>query len=173
MNTLKGTICYLRALEISDLDFLFSTENNEDFWEFSNTQLPYSKFILHNYIKNAHQDIYEAKQYRFVICENTNSPVGMIDLYDFNPQQKRVGIGLLVLPQFQLKGFATEALQLIINYAFTYLNIHQVYATISVDNHKSITLFEKLNFKKSGIKKDWLFVNGNFKDEVIYQLIKN
>lgn len=172
MSTLQGTNCYLRALEFSDLDFLFTTENNETFWEFSNTQLPYSKFILKNYIENAHQDIYEAKQYRFVICTMNNTPIGLIDLFDFNPQHQRVGTGLLILPKYQNLGFANEALQLIINYVFTYLNIHQIYATIASDNFKSIALFEKFNFKKAGIKKDWLFINGNFKDELNYQLIK-
>jgi len=96
MATLLGKNINLRPLEPEDIDFLFSTENDESFWEISSTQTPYSKYILQKYIENSHQDIYEAKQYRFVICDIKNIPVGMIDLFDFNPQHQRVGIGLLV-----------------------------------------------------------------------------
>lgn len=173
MATLIGKHINLRALEPSDLDFLFSIENNESFWELSNTQLPYSKHILLNYINNAHQDIYEAKQYRFVICNTEDTPIGTIDLFDFDPQHFKVGVGILILPQHQNKGLGAEALELVIDYAFTYLNIHQIFANITSDNLKSIALFENFKFKKAGEKKDWLFVNGKFKNEILYQLIKN
>jgi len=171
MATIHGKNSNLRALEPEDLDFLFSTENNESFWEISGTQTPYSKYILQKYIENSHQDIYEAKQYRFVICNTQNIPVGMIDLFDFNPQHSRVGVGILILPEYQGEGFGSEALEMIIDYAFTYLNIHQIFANITADNQISITLFEKFNFKKIGIKKDWIFADTNYKDEILYQLI--
>lgn len=173
MATLLGKNINLRALEPTDLDFLFTTENNEQFWNISSTQLPFSKYILQQYIKNAHQDIYEAKQYRFVICNAENTPIGMIDLFDFNPQHKRVGIGLLILPEHQKNGYASEALEMVIDYAFSYLDVHQIYANITSNNLKSIALFEKNNFKQVGIKKDWLYSNATFKDEILYQLITN
>lgn len=172
MSVLVGKNISLRALEPEDIEFLFSAENDESFWEISNTQLPYSKHILKNYIENAHQDIYEAKQYRFVICNTEDIPVGMIDLFDFNPQHNRVGVGILILPVFQGKGFASEALELIIGYTFTYLNVHQIFANITPDNTKSIALFEKFNFQVAGIKKDWVYLNETYKDEILFQLIK-
>lgn len=172
MANLIGKNISLRALEPEDIDFLFLTENNELFWEVSSTQVPFSKHLLKQYINNAHQDIYEAKQYRFVICNSTNMPIGMIDLFDFNPQHNRVGIGILLLPQYENKGYATDALELVIDYAFQYLNIHQLYANITSENKKSIALFEKLNFKLVGTKKDWIYTNKQYKDELLYQLIK-
>ena len=50
MANLLGKNINLRALEPEDLDFLFSTENNESFWEISSTQVPFSKYILQKYI---------------------------------------------------------------------------------------------------------------------------
>lgn len=173
MATLLGKNINLRALEPEDLDFLFSTENNESFWEISSTQVPYSKYILQKYIENSHQDIYEAKQYRFVICDINNAPVGLIDLFDFNPQHQRIGIGILITSKNQTKGYGSEALEMIIDYAFAYLNVHQIFANITSDNINSIQLFEKLNFKRVGIKKEWIYTNSTFKDEILYQLIKN
>jgi diamine N-acetyltransferase len=172
MQMLKGKHIYLRALEPEDIDFLFTTENDTSFWEISNTQAPFSRFLLEQYITNSHQDIYEAKQFRFVICNNEDRPVGMIDLFDFEPQHLRVGVGLLLITEQQGKGYGKEALKIIINYAFTYLKVHQIYANITSENEISIGLFEKFNFKKTGVKKDWVNSNSGFKDELLYQLIK-
>ena len=172
MQILQGKNIQLRALEPEDLQFLFDTENDTDFWEVSHTQAPFSKFLLKQYLENAQLDIYEAKQLRLIIQENkSNEPVGMIDLFDFNPQHQRAGIGILIPQKYQQLGFADEALTLLINYCFSQLNLHQLSANITVDNNKSIGLFNKHNFKQIGIKKDWIYTKGTFKDEILLQLI--
>lgn len=172
MNTLKGTHINLRAIEPEDLEFLFEIENNESFWEISHTQAPFSKFILKQYLENAHLDIYEAKQLRLIIEDiKAKKTVGMIDLFDFNPQHKRAGIGILIHPDYQQNGFASEALQLLIKYCFTHIQLHQLYANITADNKNSIHLFTKHNFNEIGIKKDWILSNNIYKDEILFQLI--
>jgi len=109
--SLKGTQINLRALEPEDLEFLYQIENKESFWEISHTQKPFSRYILKQYLENAHLDIYETKQLRFIIEEQSaKKQVGMIDVFDFNPQHKRAGIGILIHPDFQKKGYASEAL---------------------------------------------------------------
>ncbi len=174
MQNLQGNTINLRALEPEDLEFLYQIENNASFWEVSHTQTPFSKFILKQYLENAHQDIFEAKQLRLLIEEkSTKKQVGLIDLFDFNPQHQRAGIGILIHPDFQQKGFASEALSILISYSFSHLNLHQLYANITLDNAKSISLFTKHYFKKVGIKKDWILSNGKFKDEILFQLIKD
>jgi diamine N-acetyltransferase len=173
MEHLKGANSNLRALEPEDLKFLYDIENNDSFWEVSHTQTPFSKYILKQYIENAHLDIFEAKQLRLLIEEkSTKKQIGMIDLFDFNPQHRRAGVGILIHPHFQQKGFAFEALSLLIKYAFTHLNLHQLYANITSDNTKSIALFTKHQFEKVGVKKDWILSEGKFKDEILFQLIK-
>jgi diamine N-acetyltransferase len=173
MKTLKGEHVILRALEPEDLDFLYQIENNESFWEISHTQTPFSKYILREYLENAHLDIYESKQLRFLIEEkSTKKQVGMIDLFDFNPQHKRAGIGILIHPDFERKGFASETLSILINYSFSHLQLHQLYANITSSNSKSLALFKKHKFEEVGVKKDWILSEGKFKDEVLFQLRK-
>lgn len=171
--TLSGQQINLRALEPEDLAFLYQIENNESFWEVSHTQTPFSKYVLKQYLENAHLDIYESKQLRLLIEEkSTKKQLGMIDLFDFNPQHKRAGVGILIHPDFQKKGFASEALALLINYSFSHLQLHQLFANITLDNDRSLVLFKKHNFVKIGVKKDWILSEGKFKDEVLFQLIK-
>lgn len=172
MVLLENNKIKLRALESTDLEFLFHIENNESFWEVSNTLTPFSKDILKQYLANAHQDIYEAKQLRLVITDATNNEnIGLIDLFDFNPQHQRAGIGILILEKYQHKGYAGDALKLCVHYAFKKLNLHQLYANIISENNISIALFEKMGFQLTGHKKDWLLSNGKYKDVKLYQLI--
>lgn len=169
---LTATNIKLRAIEPEDLEFLFLIENKETFWEVSHTQTPFSKFILKQYLENAHLDIYEAKQLRLIIEEvKSKKPVGMIDLFDFNPQHNRAGIGILISEEFQQNGYASEALKTLIRYSFFHLNLHQLYANITIDNIKSLALFTKHQFKKVGVKKDWILSNGTYKDELLFQLL--
>jgi diamine N-acetyltransferase len=171
--TLSGQQINLRALEPEDLEFLYQIENDESLWEVSHTQTPFSKYVLKQYLENAHLDIYESKQLRLLIEEkSTKKQIGMIDLFDFNPQHKRAGVGILIHPDFQKNGFASEALSLLISYSFSHLQLHQLFANITLDNQRSLALFKKRNFFKIGIKKDWILSEGKFKDEFLFQLIK-
>lgn len=172
MQALTGKKVHLRALEPKDIDFLYTIENDESYWEVSSTQTPFSRFILEQYIASAHQDIHEVKQLRLVVVENkSDQSIGFIDLFDFIPQHKRAGIGILITDKEQHKGYASEALQLLIDYCFTQLNLHQLFANITSDNNKSLALFKKHNFEKVGLKKEWIFSKGKFKDEILFQLI--
>lgn len=174
MITLKGDNIYLRALEPEDLEFIHTIENDESIWEISNTQTPYSRFLIKQYLEHAHKDIFEVKQLRLVISNYEHLAIGMIDLFDFDFKNKRAGIGILIKePNDRLKGFGREALKLLIDYSFKHLDLHQLYCNISQENDASIKLFSKQGFKEIGLKKDWNYVNGSFKNEYLYQLINN
>ena len=174
MVTLQGNTIFLRALEPEDLAFIYHIENDETIWEVSNTQTPYSKFLITQYLENAHQDIYEAKQLRLAICKNESlEAIGLIDLFDFDPKNKRAGVGIIIQNEVDRnKGFGKEALGLMINYAFHQLQLHQLYANIGTENLPSSSLFTTFGFEKIGVKKDWNFTNNSFHNEILLQLIK-
>ena len=174
MITLKGDTIYLRALEPNDLEFVYLIENDLNIWPVSNTNTPYSRFLVKQYLENAQQDIYEAKQLRLAICQDEDFPaVGLIDLFDFDPKNNRAGIGIVIQGvENRNNNIGSEAVGLLIRYAFHHLNVHQLYANISMENKASIALFTKFGFECVGVKKDWNLINGSYHDEAIYQLIK-
>ena len=170
---IKSEHIYLRALESTDLEQLYSFENDQSIWKVSNTLAPFSKDVLELYLNSSHQDIYTNKQLRLMICLiKTNEMIGTIDLFDFEPLHLRVGVGVLIFEAFRKNGYAFEALQLIKEYTQSTLLLHQLYCNISSLNKESISLFEKCGFKKVGIKKEWNQISkNNFADELLYQLI--
>lgn len=162
----------LRAIEPEDIELLYAWENDPEIWEVSHTLVPYSKYILALYIKNADKDIYESKQLRLMIDTAVGKTIGAIDLFDFDPYHSRVGIGLLIYNQEdRSKGYASSSLDLVISYCFNKLNIHQLYANIESGNTISLQLFEKHGFKICGTKKEWLRTPTGWKDELMMQLV--
>ena len=170
---IKSEDIYLRALEPADLAVLYTTENNTSVWKVSNTLTPYSKAILELYLETANQDIYTTKQLRLMICENsTHKAIGTIDLFDFDPMNTRVGVGVLIFEYFRKKGYASQAIELVKDYASKTLLLNQLFCNISASNKESVSLFEKCGFEKIGTKKQWNKISPNqFEDEWMYQLI--
>lgn len=172
MLNLQGERIYLRALEPEDLDFLYELENNTELWEVSGTTTPYAKHILERYLENAHRDIYDVKQLRLCICDKYDKVTGFIDLFDFDPKNRRAGIGIVILaPDERNKGIGFESITILEKYASTILNLRQLYANVTEDNAASRHLFEKLGFQKVGTKKDWIFSEGSYKNEILFQKI--
>lgn len=177
VSTLENSLVKLRAPEMQDIDLLYTWENNMEIWKVSNTLTPFSKFVLKKYIETAHLDIWETKQLRLIIeAKNQSSlmflPVGLIDLFDFDPFHLRAGIGILIAKnEFRQKGYATEALKLMVRYTFETLQLHQLYCNISSENHISLQLFQNVGFEIIGVKKDWLKTMNGWQDEVMLQIV--
>lgn len=161
-----------RSPEPTDIDLLYKWENNTRIWHLSNTITPFSRHVLEEYILNADQDIYSAKQLRLMILNNKNNNViGCIDLFEFDPVNLRAGVGILISDEHRNKGHATEALEMLIDYAFNTLHLHQLFCNITTDNVSSMKLFKKAGFEIIGLKKDWIHIKNSWIDEYLLQLI--
>jgi diamine N-acetyltransferase len=171
MKALVGNTLKLRAMEPTDIDLMYEWENDPETWIYSNTQTPFSRFYLEQYIINSHCDIYTEKQLRLMIVNAAGDTAGCIDLFEFDPKNRRAGIGILISKDFRGQGYASETIDILINYCQNILNLHQLYCNIASDNKTSLSLFKKKGFKESGIKKQWLVSQNEWLDEYFLQLI--
>jgi diamine N-acetyltransferase len=175
LSILTGERIKLRAMEPADADLLYGWENNPDVWPVSNTLAPYSRFVLEKYIAESHMDIFQTRQLRLMIDlseAGKTGTIGAIDLFDFEPLHRRAGIGILISEKKNMnRGYASEALELLINYSFSVLQLHQLFCHIDHDNKVSIRLFEKFGFEITGQKKDWNKTPAGWKNVFILQLI--
>jgi diamine N-acetyltransferase len=163
----------LRPLDPEDLEMLYKWENDTRLWIHGHTLSPYSKLALRQYISDAiEQDIYQSKQLRLMIeLKKETKTIGTLDLYDLDARNLRAGIGILIDENYRNENYAYESLNLVKEYAFSFLHLHQLYAYILTENVHSIRLFEKAGFTKSGILKDWTRWDTEYSDVVVYQII--
>lgn len=173
MVELQGNLINLRIINLEDLAFLYSLENNESLWELSQTQKPFSKEVLSSYLETAQKDIKEIKQLRLMITSKTNEPMGFIDLFDYDAHNKRAGVSIVLIDKHRQKGYGKDALSLLVNYSFNVLCLHQLYGNILEDNSASINLFKSVGFEKVGLKKEWRFYKERYKNEYLFQLINH
>ena len=165
--------CNLRLLEPSDLEFLERIENDTRLWKYSNTTKPFSNEVLKIYIQNAKQDIVDAGQQRFVIVDSDSNKLGLIDLFDYEPKHARAAVGVVIVEEYRGRGYAKEALQLLEEKAIQKLNLHQLYAEVSIENTSSRALFKAAGYIETAVKKDWSYYENQFHDEIIVQKFLN
>ncbi|RZK24886.1 MAG: N-acetyltransferase [Hymenobacter sp.] len=147
----------LRALEPDDLEFLFALENDPDLWAASDVlPAPISRHALREYLRHSAASLAEVGQMRLIISSEDNKPVGTLDLYEYSALHQRAGVGITVLKSERRRGYAHEALLLLLPYAREALRLHQLYCTIEEANQASINLFEKAGFQWVGVRRQWL-----------------
>lgn len=161
----------LRAMEPEDLEPLYALENNREVWNVSNTNVPYSRYVLHDYIANATNDIYSDGQVRLIIENESHELIGMVDVFDFNAQHRRAEVSIVVRKEYQRKGYAATAIDKILDYSLRILHLHQLYAVVAEDNAASLGLFLKKGFQMHNKLKEWLFDGVKYSDAIVLQKI--
>lgn len=172
MKYLENEFIRLRALEPEDLDVLYKWENDTALWEYGSTMMPFSRYILRDYIEHASTDIYQQKQVRFmIVAKDTGEAMGTIDLFDFDPYHLRAAVGILVDTAFRGSGVAGQSLQLLAGYAFGFLHLRQLYVHVPVSNEVSLHLFRNAGFAETGRLKEWLKWGDAYNDVCVMQRI--
>lgn len=167
---MEATRVRIRALEPEDLDELYAIENDTSIWQLGVTNVPYSKYLLHNYIANSNGDIYHDGQVRMMVETKQGNVIGIVDIIDFSPAHKRAEIGIVIKQEHRHKGYATEALRLIKDYALNILHLHQLYAVIACNNEEATMLFQHNGFEVQNVLKEWLYDGKTYYDAKIMQL---
>ena len=160
---------HLRAIEPEDLDLLYGIENDIRLWNVGTTNVPYSRYTLHDYIATSSDDIYADRQVRLIVEEGGGKAVGLADLMRFDPQHRRAEIGLVIMEDYRRQGLATAAVAAMVDYAHRILHLHQLYAIVATGNQAALRLFGKLGFETAGTLKDWLFDGDRYTDAVVLQ----
>lgn len=164
-----AAVVRLRAMEPEDLDALYRIENDRDVWDVGENNVPYSRYILHDYIANASADIYADKQVRMVVENEEGQLVGVADVVNFCPSHARAEVSIVICREHRKKGYARAAIRQIMEYALRTLHLHQLYAVVREDNMPSLNLFSSLGFKSKMVLDDWLFDGKDYHNAVVMQ----
>ena len=159
----------LRAIEPEDLELLYQIENDQRLWKVGATNVPYSRYTLHDYIANSNDDIYADRQVRLMAENDEGETVGVVDLVQFSPQHLRAEVGIVILNAHRRKGYATAAIEALCDYAQRVVHLHQLYAVVETSNESAVALFEKAGFSTGNTLKEWLFDGHSYHDALLMQ----
>lgn len=170
--SLEGTICRLRAVEPDDVEAMYRWENDPQVWGVSGTTAPFSRHMLARFVEQQQLDICQTRQLRLIIETRQGEAVGAVDLFDYDPWNGRAGVGILVhQKQHRGRGYASDALAILMTYCRSTLNLHQLWCNVSADNAASLRLFRHAGFTEAGIKREWQRTANGYADELLMQRI--
>lgn len=169
---LAGSKCSLRAVEPRDAELLYRWENDPALWRVSGTTEPFSRHAIECFVAQQQEGIFRCGQLRLMIDDERGEPIGAFDLFEFEPLHGRAGVGILIRDSARRgQGYATEALELVEEYARRVLGLRQLWCNILTDNAPSLALFRKAGFREIGIKRDWIRTEAGYADEAMFQKI--
>lgn len=148
--------------EIENKDFFESKlpPRNEDYYRFDSFVMIMDKLM-------AEQE--DGQFYMYLIRDNNDSLVGRINLQIIEANyERKAELGYRVGKAFQGKGYASKAVKLIINEAFTHLSVMEVHAGTAKENVGSRKVLENNGFTLVGEEKNVFMVNGTWVDGVNY-----
>ncbi len=138
----------IRKANPKDCDTILIWENDPSIWEVTDEPGPFVREDIEDFIREKNSLI-ETRQERWMI-EHHQTPIGMIDLFQWDPQKNSVGVGIAIPDlQFRKKGFATSALRILHNVLFNRYQILNFHCIINPQNPDSIKLFQKLGYMKT------------------------
>lgn len=150
----------LRPLEREDLRFVHELDNNESVMHYWFEE-PYEAFVELCDLYDKH--IHDQSERRFVV-ERDGVRVGLVELVEINHIHRRAEFQIIISPEHQGRGYATQATCLAMGYAFTVLNLYKLFLVVDVENTRAVTVYKKLGFTEEGILRHEFFVDGVYRD---------
>jgi len=169
--SIKGNNIFIRGVNENDLDIIMEWRNKQEIMKcFFNRNKLTSEGQINWYSKYVN----DVTDHMFMIITNDNIPIGTMALYhiDDTTSKAEYGRALIAAEGFQGKGFAKEALNLILRYAFDTLKLNRVFLEVFSDNTQAIKLYERCGFITEGLQREHFYDGSQFRDVLVMGILK-
>jgi ribosomal-protein-alanine N-acetyltransferase len=109
----------------------------------------------------------------FLICRNSDDAiVGQINLSQiFRKAFQNAYLGYQLFNGFTGHGYMTQAVEMVLEFAFEKLKLHRIEANVQPDNHPSIAVLRRTGFSKEGFSKRYLKIGGKWRDHERWAIV--
>lgn len=175
---IEGERCYIRTFQEQDASSLTElVSSNKIFWstyeplhrqEYYTIDTQYKKILESMYLMRSN------REFSFgIFAIDTNRLIGHISLYAIKRLPYLSGfVGYSVDEKYVGQGIASEALALVLKFAFTNIKLHRVEAYVSPKNEPSVRVLEKSGLEREGLLRKLLFINGVWEDHYMYAMLQ-
>jgi len=175
MANLNSARLKLQLVTLADLDNIYKMQCNEQVAMYNTIGIPDNKEFTKTLIVNAigDSDTYGKTNFWWTISiKETNEFIGEagLNLSKFKYKSGEIFYGLH--PVFWGNGYATEAVETILNYAFVDLDLHRITAGVATENINSIKLLERVGMQREGKLRKILPIRGEWWDNYHYAILE-
>lgn len=166
---LVGERIYLSPRNVEDVEIF--TEWMNDFFITDYTGRSYQTITLQEekvYLEKEQNN----KNVFAIIDVQTDEMIGNIGLHEINHINRTATLGIFIgNKNYWSKGYGTEAIQLILDFGFNYLNLNNIDLALMEFNQRALKCYEKCGFKEIGRKRKCNFINGKYYDAILMDIL--
>ena len=169
---LIGKRVYLRALEKEDLIYIRKWSNDHEIRKLTGEVVSMSQADADKFLERVYSD--NTREWFVIVVKENDRVIGETGLLRMFPAWRTTDISIIIGEKDAWgKGYGTEAILLLLDYAFRCLNFHRVAIGVVGFNEKAIRFWEKVGFKKEGIQRDGYYYNHKYYDFVMMSILEN
>ena len=170
---LRGTHIYLDALERKDMEELGKCWRSLDLTQYLSQDaiFPFTPEDEMEWFDHVRKD---KSSYVFAVrLRSDGSAIGTASLFEINWRIRKCVFGIAIgYPEQYGKGYGTEALRVILRYAFLELGLNRVQLHVYEFNKRAMRSYEKVGFVKEGVLRDAVYREGRYWDEVVMAILR-
>jgi diamine N-acetyltransferase len=141
----------IRKSILSDCDRIWQWENDPSIWSITDEPGPFEKEDILSFL-NLQNDLEQNGQERWLMFLD-HEPIGMIDLFQYNSDQRSVGIGLVIMNQeCKGKGYGKEVMYLMENHLISVFRLEKFSALVFESNQTAIGFFRSIGYVIIGMR---------------------
>ncbi|ADL52938.1 GNAT family N-acetyltransferase [Clostridium cellulovorans] len=171
---LKGDLVYLKKLDPEYADEYWSNfdDCSIEAMIFTGTQQIFSKSDITTYLEDICSD--RSRIDFLIFSKESNKAVGEVVINDIYRNNRSANMRIIIYRKEEFnKGYGSESIILALNYGFGMLNLHRIELEAFVFNERAIHVYEKIGFKKEGIKRDGWFYNHKYYDMITMSILED
>ncbi len=159
----------LRRADATDIPQLYRLRSDEQIMKYIPRPVATSPDEIAEFLRLTDEKIASNKMINWKISiKGDPTLIGTIGFYYIKPEHYRAEIGYMLLPEFQGKGYVSEAIAAVVNYGFEAMGLHSIEALVDPENIASRAVLKKCGFVREAYFKENEFYNGKFLDTVVY-----
>lgn len=170
----EGEKVRLRSVELTDLDDIMEHWNNLKLRHFLANVLPFSRKEEEEWIRSTWEMRKAGKGYTFAIEKlDTKEFLGTCGVYISSWRDRSANLGIAIHAEKNWnKGYGTDATKVLLKFGFDYLNLNRIGLSVYPSNTRAIRVYEKVGFTQIGRKRQARFMNGEYHDEVLMDILR-
>jgi RimJ/RimL family protein N-acetyltransferase len=174
-NCFTGQRVRLRAFEPEDMEIWAAEDKNRDTEKDrcdDMIQLPRAAWKLKEDFPTRLRREGEMETFRFIIENLEGEAVGSINAHSVDARMGTFSYGLGVYHQHRHKGYASEAVLLLMRFYFMELRMHKCNVAVYAFNEASLGLHDHLGFVREGVRRECCYTKGRYWDDVEFGMTR-
>ena len=168
-HSLKGENIYFKALSTHDAQAIHNYASDKDVSRFIGWDLMKSLDETSEFVESMiERESAGTHLYASVALKSTQEVIGTVMIFNFDKQANQAEVGYVFHKDHWGKGYGTESLALVSDFAFESLGLHKLHASVTAANIGSAHILEKNGYKLEGRLEDHYFIEDEYYDSLLF-----